>query len=281
MGKLRYSLELIKFSHTLFALPFALSAFWVASRGNFQWRILIWVILCMVLARTAAMAFNRLVDAKFDAQNPRTQSRHLPRGLLSRRFVIFLILLSSVGFIFAASQINRLTFILSPLVLALLFFYSLTKRFTHFTQIFLGMSLGAAPMGATLAVTGHFTLGGFLLGLAVLFWVAGFDLLYALQDVEFDRTHNLFSLPVKLGIKRSFLLSAFFHLFFILLLLFYGKIESLGVFYWIGVGVTTTLLFWEHLILKTDLKKINAAFFAANGLLSVCFFLFVLADIYF
>jgi 4-hydroxybenzoate polyprenyltransferase len=278
--KLRYSLELIKFSHTLFALPFALAALLVTSRRDFQWKTLFWVIFCMVWARTAAMAFNRLVDAKIDSENPRTANRHLPQGLLSRRFVILLTLFSSASFIFGASQLNHLTLLLSPFALILLFFYSFTKRFTHFTQIFLGMSLGAAPIGATVAVTGHFTLGGFLLGMAVLFWVAGFDLLYALQDMEFDRAKNLYSLPVNLGVSKTFKVSTLFHVLFLILLLAYGKVEGLGTFYWMGLCLTGILLLWQHWILKENLSKIQAAFFTANGLLSVLFLIVVLVDIF-
>jgi 4-hydroxybenzoate polyprenyltransferase len=279
--KVRYSFELVKFSHTLFALPFALAAFFVSSRGKFHWRTLLWVIVCVLLARTAAMAFNRLADAATDAKNPRTQNRHLPAGLLSRKFVVALILISSTGFIYAASRLNPLAFKLSPICLFILFFYSFTKRFTHFTQFFLGLSLGMAPVGAAIAATGHWSHSAFLLGNAVLFWVAGFDLLYALQDLDFDKSAGLFSLPVRLGITKTFRLSALLHLFFVAILLAYGIIEHLGLFYWVGLCITGALLIWEHWLLKEDLKKLQSAFFTANGLLSLIFLIFVSLDVFF
>ncbi len=278
--KLSYTLELIKFSHTLFALPFALAAYLVATRGDIQGNQLLLIILCVLLARTGAMAFNRLADSEFDAKNPRTQNRHLPSGLLSKNFVILLTILSSAGLILAASQLNRLALWLSPVCLLILFFYSITKRFTHYTHFFLGLALGAAPIGAYIAATGTLSLSSLILGIAVLFWVAGFDLLYALQDLEFDRDNQLHSLPVKLGVKRSFQLSSLLHLCFFLCLLIFGKMEFLGIYYWIGVGLTGAILFWEHWILKEDLKKIEASFFTANGLLSLFFLAFTAIDLF-
>ncbi|MFO1462349.1 MAG: UbiA-like polyprenyltransferase [bacterium] len=280
LKKFRYTLELVKFSHSLFALPFALSAFLVAGRGHFSTATLLWVIACVVLARTAAMAFNRLADAGFDAENPRTQNRHLPAGLLSRTYVIALTLVAGLGFIAAAAQINRLSLWLSPLCLGVLFLYSLAKRFTDYTQLILGFCLGMAPIGAAIAATGRITLGSMVLGGAVQFWVAGFDLLYALQDLDFDRAKGLRSLPVKLGIMNTFKAAACFHLVFLALLAGYGWMEGLGKFYWIGLALSGAFLLWEHATIREDLRKVNAAFFIANGLLSVFFLVFTVADLY-
>jgi 4-hydroxybenzoate polyprenyltransferase len=280
LQKFRYTLELVKFSHSLFALPFALSAFLVASRGHFSLRLLLWVVLCVVLARTAAMAFNRLADARFDGENPRTQNRHIPAGLLSESYVTTLTIVSSVGFILASSQINRLSLWLSPFCLAVLFGYSLAKRFTNYTQIILGFCLGMAPIGAVIAATGRITLAAMILATAVQFWVAGFDLLYALQDLDFDRSKGLHSLPVKIGFMKTFSLSAGFHLVFWALLALYGWMEGLGGYYWIVWVLSGGFLAWEHSIIRQDLRRVNAAFFTANGLLSVFFLIFVAADLY-
>lgn len=279
--KLRYTLELVKFSHSLFALPFALASFLVTSGGSFRWSLLLWMAICVVLARTAAMAFNRLADASIDALNPRTKNRHIPAGLLSKSYVITLTLVSSLGFMAAAAQINPLAFWLSPLCLAILFFYSLAKRFTHYTQVILGFCLGIAPIGAAIAVTGNLSGPSLVLGAAVMLWVAGFDLLYALQDLDFDRAQGLHSLPVKLGQKRSLALSLAFHMVFLLLLLAYGLWAGLGGFYWAGLGLSGAFLLWEHATIREDFRKVNAAFFTANGLLSVFFLVFTALDVYF
>ncbi len=278
--KIRHTLELIKFSHTVFALPFALAAYFVATGGHWDSTTLLWVMACLVLARTSAMAFNRLADAKIDQDNPRTRQRHLPAGLLSRRFVMGLTLISGVGFVLAARQLNLLAFWLAPFCLAVLYLYSLTKRFTHYTQLFLGLALGLAPVGATIAVLGKITLSSIILGLAVLFWVAGFDLLYSLQDINFDRQHQVHSLPVKLGERRTFWLSRIFHAVFFGLLLLYGQQVSFGEVYWIGCGISAIFLVYQHFTLRNDLQKIQAAFFTANGLLSIFFLAFVLGDLY-
>ena len=279
LRKLQYTLELVKFSHTLFALPFALVAYFIATNGRLESRTFIWVLLCVLFARTAAMAFNRLVDAPLDALNPRTRERHLPSGLLSGRYAVGLTVFSSLAFVLSAAQLNFLALVLSPLCLGILFFYSLTKRFTSLTQIFLGLSLGLAPIGANIAVTGDVSPSSMVLGLGVLFWVAGFDLLYALQDIEFDRERGLGSLPARLGLRKTLRLSMIFHLCFVISLLGYGNLEGLGLIYYSGVGVTAAILIWEHWLLRDGLEKIQAAFFTANGALSIFFLLFVLADL--
>lgn len=278
--KITHTFELVKFSHTIFALPFALAAYFIATQGRLEPRIFFWVLLCLVLARTAAMAFNRLMDSSLDSKNPRTKDRHLPAGLLSKPYVITLTVVAGAGFILSAAQLNRLALLLSPFCLGILFFYSLTKRFTHYTQLFLGLSLAVAPIGATIAVTGHISFSSLILGSGVLFWVAGFDLLYSLQDLQFDREQGLYSLPVKLGTRNSFILAMIFHGLFLVALLTYGWLENLGAVYWAGLSITAAFLFWQHWLLKTDLSKIQAAFFTANGLLSVFFLVFVLGDLY-
>lgn len=281
LQKIRYSFELVKFSHSVFALPFALSSFFVVSRGQFSWELLLWVVVALVCARTAAMSFNRWVDAKFDAKNPRTQSRHIPAGLLSRSYVMGLTLFFSAGFIFSAYQINHLSFLLSPFCLAILFFYSLTKRFTALTQIFLGLALGMAPIGAAIAVSGKIASSSLILGLGVLFWVAGFDLLYSLQDLDFDKQAGLHSIPAKIGEKKTRKLAILLHAFFLVSLFFYGNLENLGGLYRLGLVPIGAFLIWQHWLIREDLKKIDAAFFTANGFLSLFFLLWVLLSLYF
>lgn len=278
--KLRYTLELVKFSHSVFALPFALSSFLVESGGHFSPRLMLWVILAVVAARTAAMAFNRLADATFDAENPRTKNRHIPSKLLSKSYVIALTALASAGFLYSAWQINRLAFLLSGPCLLALFLYSLTKRFTDYTQLVLGFCLGMAPIGAAVAATGRITTGSLILGGGVLLWVAGFDLLYALQDLEFDRAKGLRSLPVKLGFRKTMALAALFHGLFLVSLIAYGLYQGLGWIYWAGLALSAAFLLWQHRLIQEGLHRINAAFFTSNGLLSVFFLVFVALDLY-
>ena len=278
--KLRYTLELVKFSHSIFALPFALSSFLVESAGHFKGILLLWVLLAVVCARTAAMAFNRLADARWDAKNPRTKNRHIPSNLLSKSYVITLTSIASAGFLFCAWKINFLAFALSLPCLLLLFFYSLAKRFTHYTQLILGLCLGIAPIGAAVAATGRLTWGSIILGAGVLLWVAGFDLLYALQDLEFDRNQGLCSLPVKLGLKRSLNLAAGLHGLFMAALIAYGLYQDMGWIYWAGIGISAAFLLWQHVLVQEGLHRINAAFFTANGLLSLFFLVFVALDLY-
>ncbi|MCB1215164.1 MAG: putative 4-hydroxybenzoate polyprenyltransferase [Deltaproteobacteria bacterium] len=278
LQKTKYTFELVKFSHSIFALPFALIAYFNASQGKILGVKFIWVLLCLVAARTAAMAFNRLMDAPIDAQNPRTQNRHLPQGLLKKNYVWMLTLLSSLLFILSARQLNLLSFYLAPLCLLILFFYSLTKKFTHYTQFFLGLALGLAPLGAHIAVTGQLNGAVFLLASAVIFWVAGFDLLYALQDLDFDKKASLYSLAVKWGKAKSLTMAKVFHACFALLLGLYIYLESVGPLFWLGFSLSVILLFWQHLRLKTDLSNLEASFFNANGILSLILGLSVFLD---
>lgn len=278
LEKTKHTLELVKFSHSIFALPFALMAYFNATQGSFGGRRFFLVLLCLVSARTAAMAFNRLVDAKIDAQNPRTQNRHLVQGLLSKKYVLGLCLLSSFIFFLSASFLNTLSLALSPFCLGLLFFYSLTKRFTHYTQIFLGIALSLAPIGAHIAVTGELGSTVFVLALSVLLWVAGFDLLYALQDLDFDRTAGIHSLSVKWGKKLSLKMAKVFHGLFAITLSLYAYWESLGPLFWLAYLASIGLLFWQHARLKEDLSNLEMSFFTANGILSLVLGLAVFLD---
>ena len=275
-GPVRRFLRLIRFSHTVFALPFALGAFVVAANGRPSVRTLLLVLACMVFARTAAMLFNRLVDWSLDQRNPRTASRHL---LVSKSAALILLTLSSAGFVFAAAAINRLTLMLAPVALAVIFFYSLTKRFTSATHFFLGLALAIAPVGAWIAQSGHVDLAPLVLGAGVICWVAGFDLIYATQDYDFDRREGIRSLVVKLGIARSLRLAQLLHLGMFAALIAFGITASLGLFYYSGMPLVAAALFYEHkLTSKLDLAGINRAFFESNAFVSAVFLIAVCLD---
>ena len=274
-GPIGRFLRLIRFSHTIFALPFALAALVVAANGLPSLKILLLVIVCMVFARTAAMLFNRLVDWSLDQRNPRTASRHL---LVSKMSVAVLLVLSSAGFLLAASAINRLTCILAPFALALIFFYSLTKRFTSATHFFLGLALAIAPVGAWIAQTGTIDLAPMLLAAGVVCWVAGFDLIYATQDYDFDRREGVRSLVIKLGITRSLHLAQLLHLVTFLALIAFGLVAKLGAFYYWSLPVIAAALVYEHKTEKRDLAGINRAFFQSNAFVSGVFLLAVCVD---
>lgn len=277
---------LIRFSHTIFALPFALASVAIASLSHpLTWRSIFWILVAMVGARSAAMAFNRLADKKFDALNPRTKSWELPQGKVKVSEALVLTAIASVIFIYAAYQLNFLCFLLSPVALAIVFFYSLTKRFTWTSHLFLGLALSLAPVGAWLAVAGTATplaelATPFLLGLAVLFWLAGFDIIYSLQDRAFDEAQGLHSIPVRFGVEAALRVSSLFHLLTVLFLASVGLAAQMGSIYWLGFVVVSAVLFWEHRIVKpNDLSRINKAFFDLNAYVSVGYFATTLADI--
>lgn len=274
-------LELVKFSHTIFALPFAFMGALLAAGGIPTAGQLFWILIAMVGARTGAMGCNRLLDYKVDSLNPRTKDRPLPAGQISLWQVFLLILISYGLFVFAASRLNHICFILSPYVIIILSFYSLAKRFTSYTHYILGFSLGMSPIGAWLAVSGNLSWPPVFLGLAVLCWVSGFDLLYALQDIEFDRKTGLFSLPVKLGIPITLKLAKRMHLIMLgLLFLVFLASPFLGWLYLSGLFIAAVLLYYEHgLISADDLSRIDAAFFTINGYLSVSLFLITAFDV--
>jgi 4-hydroxybenzoate polyprenyltransferase len=268
-------LRLIRFSHTIFALPFALGALVVAANGWPSARILVLVVLCMVFARTAAMLFNRLVDWSLDQRNPRTASRHL---LVSKSGAIVLLAISSGGFLLAAAAINRLTLFLAPVALALIFFYSLTKRFTNATHFFLGLALAIAPVGAWIAQTGQIDLAPVVLAAGVICWVAGFDLIYATQDYDFDRREGIRSLVVKLGIANSLRLAQLLHLLTFVALVAFGVVARLGALYYWSMPLIAAALFYEHKTKKLDLTGVNRAFFQSNAFVSAVFLVAVCLD---
>src|SRR5437879_1566847 len=274
-GPVARFLRLIRFSHTIFALPFALGALVVAANGWPSWRILFLVIVCMVFARTAAMLFNRLVDWTLDQRNPRTVSRHL---LVSKFVAQVLLVVSSAGFVLAGASINRLTFILAPVALAIVFFYSVTKRFTSATHFFLGLALAIAPLGAWIAQTGRLDLAPLVLAPGVICWVAGFDLIYATQDYDFDRREGIRSLVVKLGIARSLRLAQLLHLLTFVALIGFGLAAKLGALYYWSMPFVAVALVYEHKTEKLDLTGINRAFFQSNAFVSAVFLIAVCVD---
>ena len=270
--RIRDTLELVKFSHSIFALPFALSALFFAADGFPGWRNFLLIVAAMVLARNVAMSFNRFIDAEIDAKNPRTASRHLPQKILSRRYVALFTLVNSAGFIAVASLFNRLTLILSPIALVILCLYSTTKRWTRFTQLFLGLALGISPAAVWIAVTGGLETFPLLMGLGVLFWVAGFDLLYATQDYEFDRVNNLGSITAWLGIPKAFLLSKILHGAALVSFLSLGILYGVKGWFLLAVAAVAALLVYEHSLVKPgNLSRLDAAFFTTNGVISLLF----------
>ena len=317
MNKVKSYLSLIKFSHTIFAMPFALIGFFLGLVNSSKNRIdfslvqqrlspesymdrttntyvdiyirwvnplyvkLILIILCMIFARSAAMAFNRYLDWKFDAKNPRTAVREIPSGVITPKNALIFTVVSCVLFVVTCFFINRLCFYLSPLALAVVLGYSYTKRFTPFCHLILGLGLSLAPIGAYLAVTGQFTLLPILFSIAVLFWVSGFDIIYALQDEEFDKSQELYSIPAWLGKTKALRLSEFFHFVSAVAVVFAGIYADFGWLYWTGTAVFTGMLFYQHSVVKpNDLRKVNLAFMTANGIASVVFAIFVIADLF-
>jgi 4-hydroxybenzoate polyprenyltransferase len=282
LRSMRTTLEMIKWEHSIFALPFALTSAMLASRGWPHLSQLLWIIVCMVTARSAAMAFNRWADADLDAVNPRTAMRAIPAGALTRGFVGAFTVFMAVAFIFSAAQLNRLTLWLAPFALAIVLFYSYTKRFTRWSHLFLGLALGSAPTAAWIAIRGSLDPRILVLTAAVLFWVAGFDVLYACQDAEHDRVHGLHSVPAEIGVKGAFLVARSMHLIMLALLLWLVHLFALGPIALVGIAAVAALLLYEHLIISPDdLRRLNAAFFTMNGVISVVFFVFIAADLLF
>jgi 4-hydroxybenzoate polyprenyltransferase len=281
MSKIKVILELIKFQHTIFALPFALISMLVCVDGLPQFRVIFWILVALVSARSTAMAFNRIVDLKFDALNPRTQHWHLPSGKIGTKSVWYFIVIMAIIFIFSAYMLNKLAFYLAPVALAILYFYSFTKRFTYLTHIFLGLSLGIAPIGVWIAIEEQIALPPIVLGLAVLLWVAGFDIIYATQDVEFDKRHQLHSMVVKFGLTKALFISQLMHIMMIFLLLWFTALTQLGTIFLIGVFMVALMLIYEHsLISPSDLSKVNIAFFNINGMVSILLFVMTCIDIF-
>jgi 4-hydroxybenzoate polyprenyltransferase len=300
MTKIKNYLSLIKFSHTIFAMPFALIGFFLGIfeytsvipgwhnrifPPQFDWSLLVskfvLVILCMVTARSAAMAFNRYLDRKWDALNPRTAVREIPKGIITPKNALAFTIINCILFIATTFFINRICFFLSPIALAVVLGYSYTKRFTPLCHLVLGLGLSLAPIGAYLAVTGVFHWLPILFSLAVLFWVSGFDIIYALQDVEFDQSQKLYSIPAWLGKEKALRISEFLHLLSAIAVVAAGTLGPFGWLYWIGVLVFGGCLIYQHSIVKpNDLKRVNIAFMTTNGIASVVFAVFVIADLF-
>jgi 4-hydroxybenzoate polyprenyltransferase len=280
LRSIRTTLEMIKWEHSVFALPFALAGAMLAADGWPTPRQLLWIVVAMVAARSAAMAFNRLADHSLDAANPRTAARALPAGLLTRSFVALFVVGASLLLVVAASQLNRLALYLSPLALAIVLFYSFTKRFTRWSHFFLGFALGTAPAAAWIAVRGSLDPRILLLTAAVTCWVAGFDVLYACQDYEFDQRAGLHSVPRWFGIPRSLLIARWLHVAMLLLLCGVAVAFQMGRLMALGILVVALLLGYEHSLVRPhDLRRLDAAFFAMNGVISLVFFCFVALDL--
>lgn len=273
-------LEMIKFEHTIFALPFAIMSAFLAAEGLPGKSDLFWIVLAMVGARSCAMAFNRLADAEIDNRNPRTQTRAIPAGLLKKTDVLIFVVLSACLLVVSAYQLNPLAFKLSPVALAIIMLYSYTKRFTSLAHLWLGLSLSIAPIGAWIAIQGRFNLLPILLGISVMLWTAGFDIIYACQDFDFDKSFGLHSIPVKFGVRTALWISNLLHVVTVCLLIIIAEISQLGWIYMVGVGAVAVILIYEHLIVKpNDLSRVNLAFFTLNGAVSLILMALAIADV--
>jgi 4-hydroxybenzoate polyprenyltransferase len=277
-------LSLVKFSHTIFAMPFALIGFFLAvvyENKEFDWKILVAIILCMVFARSAALAFNRYIDEKFDKLNPRTAVREIPAGIIKKENALLFVIINGVLFTATTFFINKICFYLSPVALFTILFYSYTKRFTALCHVVLGVGLSLAPIGAYLGVTGFFDLLPILFSLVVLTWVSGFDILYALQDEDFDKEHKLNSIPTLLGRKNALLVSILLHLITAIIVLAIGYIGTFNFMYWMGALLFIGLLIYQHTLVKpNDISKVNMAFATTNGIASVVFAIFVIVALF-
>jgi len=278
--KIRIILEMIKFEHTIFALPFAIMSAFLASGGFPKLDKILWILVAMVGARSCAMAFNRIADAEYDKENPRTQNRAIPAGLISKGAVWFFTIVSAALLVFAAYMLNPLAFYLSPIALLVVMGYSYSKRFTMLTHLWLGLSLAIAPVGAWIAIKGEFALVPVMLGFAVMLWTAGFDIIYACQDKKFDERFGLYSIPKRFGIKRALHISSALHVITILVLLCLPFFTELRYIYMLGIAFVSALLIYEHSIVKPyDLSRVNLAFFTLNGMVSLALMVLAVADI--
>ncbi len=278
--RIKIFLEMIKFAHTVFALPFAFTGALLAARGLPTLHQTFWIVMAMVGARTAAMGLNRIIDAEIDAKNPRTSNRAIPAGLIGKGTVFLFVFLGLLLMFYAAHRLNPLCLYLAPLILFFLVLYSYCKRFTALSHIVLGICIAFAPLGAWVAIQGKVGLPAVLLAGGVVFWLAGFDTLYALQDLEFDRSHGLHSIPVRLGVTGSLWAARIFHLVMMGFLVALYATMNLGLFYLTGLGITAALIFYEHWLLRNgDLKKLDMAFFNMNGYISITICVFTLIDV--
>jgi 4-hydroxybenzoate polyprenyltransferase len=281
LKRLSTYLSFVRFSHSVFALPFALTGALLASRLHpVTWRHVAWIIVCMVTARSAAMGFNRLVDARFDAANPRTAAREIPAGRMSTTEATVFVVVMSIAFVAASAQLSWLCFILSPLALIIVFWYSLAKRYVWGTQLFLGLAMAVAPVGGWLAAGGGLAWEPWILGLAIALWVGGFDVLYACQDLDVDRRQHLKSIPVRFGVVRSLLISRAMHISAVVCLALLGVIAGLGPVYFVGVAVVAGLLVYEQsLVSATDLSNVKLAF-DMNGYVGILYFVITAISVY-
>jgi 4-hydroxybenzoate polyprenyltransferase len=279
LRKISLYLRMIKFSHSIFALPFAFTAALIAASGVPSMRQIFWIIVAMVGARSGAMGLNRIIDHKFDRDNPRTADREIPRGAISRSEAAGFVVLSFGFMVLAAHMLNPMCLILSPVAISVLFIYSYTKRYTWAAHFVLGLAISAAPLGAWIAIRGTLDPAILALATAVIFWLAGFDVLYALQDIDFDRSYGLFSIPQRFGIRWSLNLARSFHVISFCLLLANGALFRLGSLYWTGMSVVAGLFLYEHsVVAEDDLSRLDMAFFNMNGYISMAVFMFTLAD---
>jgi 4-hydroxybenzoate polyprenyltransferase len=281
MTKFTTYLSFVRFSHSVFALPFALTGALLAWRDHpFSWSQVAWIVVCMVSARSAAMGFNRLVDARHDALNPRTSMREIPRGAMTRREAMVFVIVSSMLFIYGASRLNTACLVLAPVALAIVFWYSLAKRYTAYTQLFLGLAMAVAPVGGWIAAGGGAGPEPWLLGLAIGLWVGGFDILYACQDLEFDRGHGLFSIPTRFGVSRSILLSRSMHVAAVGAMAALWRVADLPALYLVGVGIVAVLLTYEQsLVSDDDLSQVKKAF-DLNGYVGIVYFVATALSLY-
>jgi 4-hydroxybenzoate polyprenyltransferase len=282
-GSVKDYFSLVKFSHTVFAMPFALVGFFLAESKNgyqFSPRLLLLVILCMIFARNAAMGFNRYADKKYDILNPRTSSREIPSGKIGTRSALFFIIINCILFIISTGFINHLTLILSPVALIVILGYSFTKRITSLSHFILGLGLSLAPVGAYISVTGRFDILPVIYSFIVLTWVSGFDIMYSLQDDEFDRANKLFSIPSKAGRKKALLISVIIHLLTVLFVISAGIAANAGFMFWTGALIFACLLIYQHRVVKPDdITRITLSFGNMNGIASVIFSVFVILDL--
>ena len=279
---MRKYLSLIKFSHSIFAMPFALIGFFLATElYGFDWVILIYIILCMIFARSAAMAFNGYIDRDSDKKNPRTSKiREIPTGEIKKDSALIFVIINSLFFLTTTFFINQTCFYLAPIALFLILGYSYTKRFTALCHIILGISLSLSPIGAYLAVSNTFDITPIFFSLVVIFWVSGFDIIYSLQDQEFDKKEKLHSIPVLFGVKKSLIISRLFHIVSISILYYIAIKENYNNYYWIGFSIFSIIIIYQHMLVKyNDLSKVNIAFFTTNGTASIIFGIFVIMEI--
>jgi 4-hydroxybenzoate polyprenyltransferase len=281
-------LSLVTFAHTVFAMPFAFIGFFIGLRAvHYEtlkpwWELLLLVVLCMVFARSAAMAFNRWLDAAYDSANPRTAVREIPAGIIRPKNALIFVIVNATAFVVTTYFINALCMVLSPVALFVVLFYSYTKRFTPLCHLVLGLGLSLAPIGAYIAVTGQFAFVPLLFSIAVLCWVSGFDIIYALQDVDFDKVNNLRSIPSMVGIKKALHISEYLHFLSFASICIAGVLGQFSWFYWIGAAVFAYFLVYQHTLVKPgNLSRVNRAFFTSNGIASIIFSLFVLTDLFY